>query len=106
MTECVLCISIYTFGIKTMFSFKHKLLIPSQIYSRISVEYALLLLCCLARLSFNSMIYFVGLGSYEAAADCSNINFNTSYYRYWYMTLGYCLMHILPISTLLIIYWP
>lgn len=65
------------------------------------------MLCSLARLIFNVLYYFhFALKTYQPTDNCFDSNDRVSYVGYIYLSLGYATMHILPITTIILIYWP
>lgn len=106
MVEAVTCIFIYSFGVAILFYFRGLLKIERNAYKRLFIEYVLLLLCCFARLIFNALLYFTDLNQDQRTDNCADIDPNNNTFRYLYLTMGYTLMHALPIFTLVAIYWP
>lgn len=63
--------------------------------------------CCFARFVFNILYYFhFALRVYEPSDNCFDNNDRVNYVSYIYLSVGYATMHIMPISTIIIIYWP
>lgn len=63
--------------------------------------------CCLARLTFNFLLFFSpSLNRYEPSANCLNTGQHNLVLNYIYLSLGYSIMHVMPILTFIIIYEP
>lgn len=53
------------------------------------------------------MYYFrFAIHSYDPAGNCLDIGHHSRIANYIYLSLGYATMHILPIMTIIMVYWP
>lgn len=65
------------------------------------------MVCSIMRLVFNFLYYFLfSINIYEPRGNCLDNNEESSAINYFYLSLGYAIMHILPIITIIVIYWP
>lgn len=67
------------------------------------------MICCIARLIFDVTYYFILDSNKYSNTNTNCFDLKKNHYiitQYIYLSLGFVTMHLLPIATIILIYWP